>query len=107
MPFAYQIGTTVTIENIFYTLPVRHKEFTRNLKREFAKLVQVLNAYCIINTGVKISCTNQTGKGSRTTFVSTGGNSSLRDNIANIFGPKQLNSLLEFVQSNLYRFNIF
>ena len=59
----FQIGTTVTIQNIFHTLPVRHKEFARNLKREFSRLVQVLNAYCLINTNVRISCTNQTAKG--------------------------------------------
>ena len=56
-------GTTVSLQNLFYTLPVRHKEFIRNLKREFTKAVQVLNAYCIISTGVRITCTNQTEKG--------------------------------------------
>ncbi|XP_012939969.1 mismatch repair endonuclease PMS2 [Aplysia californica] len=93
-----QIGTSVVVQNIFHTLPVRHKEFTRNLKKEFARLVQVLNAYCIVNTGVRITCSNQTTKGSRSTIVSTNGNSSMKDNIANVFGPKQLNSLLEFSQ---------
>ncbi|KAK7005309.1 mismatch repair endonuclease PMS2 [Biomphalaria glabrata] len=94
-----QVGTTVHIQNIFHTLPVRHKEFQRNVKKEFAKLVQVLNAYCIINTGVRISCFNQTGKGSRTSIVATNGNESIRDNISNVFGAKQLSSLLEFCQS--------
>ena len=34
-------GTTVVLENLFSTLPVRHKEFVRNLKKEFGKMVQV------------------------------------------------------------------
>ncbi|GFO28622.1 mismatch repair endonuclease pms2 [Plakobranchus ocellatus] len=93
-----QIGTTVQILNIFHTLPVRHKEFQKNIKREFAKLIQVLNAYCIVNTGVRISCSNVTAKGSRNLIVSTNGNLSMKENIANVFSPKQLQSLLEFKQ---------
>ena len=53
----------MVIQNLFSTLPVRHKEFQRNIKKEFAKMVQVLNSYCLISTGVRITCTNQTGKG--------------------------------------------
>ncbi|GFR71542.1 mismatch repair endonuclease PMS2 [Elysia marginata] len=93
-----QIGTTVQVGNIFHTLPVRHKEFQKNIKRDFAKLIQVLNAYCIVNTGVRISCSNVTAKGSRSTVLSTNGNSSMKENIANVFSPKQLQSLLEFRQ---------
>ncbi|CAG2193985.1 PMS2 [Mytilus edulis] len=95
---ARQVGTTVTLQNLFYTLPVRHKEFQRNLKKEFVKMVHVLNAYCLINTGVRITCTNQTGKGNRTTVVSSKGNQTVKENISNIFGPKQTQSTLEFKQ---------
>ncbi|XP_045212126.2 mismatch repair endonuclease PMS2-like [Mercenaria mercenaria] len=93
---ARQVGTTVTLQNLFNTLPVRHKEFQRNLKKEFVKMVQVLNSYCIVSTGVRITCTNQTGKGSRSTVVSSKGNANMLENISNIFGPKQPQSLLEF-----------
>ncbi|XP_070187298.1 mismatch repair endonuclease PMS2-like isoform X1 [Littorina saxatilis] len=97
-PIPRQQGTTVSMQNLFHTLPVRHKEFQRNLKKEFSKMVQVLNAYCIVNTGVRITCSNQTNKGSRSPVVSTNGNATVKDNIANIFGPKQLQSLLPFEQ---------
>ncbi|XP_046352551.2 mismatch repair endonuclease PMS2-like isoform X1 [Haliotis rufescens] len=97
-PCPRQKGTTVILQNLFSTLPVRHREFQRSLKKEFAKMIQVLNAYCLVTTGVRISCTNQAGKGSRSTVVSTKGNTTLRENIANIFGPKQVQSLLEFKQ---------
>ena len=30
---AEQVGTTVALHNLFHTLPVRHKEFQRNLKK--------------------------------------------------------------------------
>lgn len=40
---AKQQGTTVTLCNLFSTLPVRHKEFMHNVKKELVKLVQVGN----------------------------------------------------------------
>ncbi|KAL4239948.1 hypothetical protein ACF0H5_000744 [Mactra antiquata] len=93
---ARQVGTTVLLQNLFYTLPVRHKEFQRNTRKEFVKMVQVLNSYCIISTNVRISCTNHTGKGNRSLVVSSKGNPSMLDNISNVFGPKQSQNLLEF-----------
>ncbi|XP_056017837.1 mismatch repair endonuclease PMS2-like isoform X2 [Ostrea edulis] len=99
-PHPRQSGTTVLLQNLFSTLPVRHKEFQRNVKKEFNKMVQVLNYYCIISTGVRITCTNQPKKGSRSTVVSSNGNKSLRENITDVFGPKQMQSLSEFVKYN-------
>uniref|UniRef100_K1QM63 Mismatch repair endonuclease PMS2 n=1 Tax=Magallana gigas TaxID=29159 RepID=K1QM63_MAGGI len=88
-PHARQGGTTVLLQDLFSTLPVRHKEFQRNIKKEFSKMVQVLTSYCIISTGVRITCSNQTKKGGRSTVVSSSGNKTLRENIADVFGPKQ------------------
>ncbi|XP_016530321.1 mismatch repair endonuclease PMS2 isoform X3 [Poecilia formosa] len=87
-PCPRQQGTTVTLQQLFYTLPVRHKEFQRNIKK----------AYCIVSTGVRITCSNQTGQGKRSAVLSTGGSQSMRDNIGAIFGPKQMQSLLPFRQ---------
>lgn len=95
VPVARQVGTTVCLENLFSALPVRHKEFHRNLKKEFAKMVQLLYAYCLVSTGIRISCINQTKNGSRTTVVSTQGCKTVRENIACVFGTKQLSSLME------------
>ncbi|NXP47114.1 PMS2 endonuclease, partial [Heliornis fulica] len=97
-PFPRQQGTTVNIQQLFYTLPVRHKEFQRNIKKEYAKMVQLLQAYCIISKGVRINCTNQVGQGKKSSVVSTAGSSSLKENIAAVFGQKQLQSLIPFVQ---------
>lgn len=38
------------------------QEFLRHIKREFAKLVTVLQAYALISTGVRMICTNQVMK---------------------------------------------
>lgn len=95
-PCARQHGTSVFVEQLFFSLPVRHKEFLRNIKKEFVKMVQTLTAYCIINTDVKLMCTNQIGNGKRTNVLNVTGNSTIRENLADIFGMKQLQSLLEF-----------
>ncbi|XP_033756815.1 mismatch repair endonuclease PMS2-like isoform X2 [Pecten maximus] len=95
---ARQVGTTVIVQNIFSTLPVRHKEFQRNIKKEFAKMINAVNSYCIISTNVRITCSNQTDKGQRSIVVSSKGNTSLKDNISNVFGPKQMKCLLEIKQ---------
>uniref|UniRef100_A0A1A7X7L3 Mismatch repair endonuclease PMS2 n=1 Tax=Iconisemion striatum TaxID=60296 RepID=A0A1A7X7L3_9TELE len=97
-PHPRQPGTTVTLQQLFHTLPVRHKEFRRNIKKEYAKMLHVLQAYCIISTGVRLTCSNQNGQGKRSTVLSTSGSLSFRDNIGAIFGPKQLQSLIPFQQ---------
>ncbi|NXK18996.1 PMS2 endonuclease, partial [Arenaria interpres] len=97
-PFPRQQGTTVSIQQLFYTLPVRHKEFQRNIKKEYAKMVQLLQAYCIVSKGVRINCTNQVGQGKKSLVVSTTGSASLKENIGAVFGQKQLQSLIPFVQ---------
>ena len=51
--FTFQVGTTVSLQNLFSSLPVRQKEFHRNLRREFSKMTQLLYAYCLVCTGTK------------------------------------------------------
>lgn len=47
-PCPRAVGTTVAVRGLFQPLPVRHREFMRNLKKEFAKLQGILQAYAII-----------------------------------------------------------
>ncbi|XP_067859604.1 mismatch repair endonuclease PMS2 [Heptranchias perlo] len=98
MPHPRQQGTTVTVQQLFCTLPVRHKEFQRNIKKEYAKMAQVLQAYCIISTGIRINCTNQVGQGKRNPIICTSGCSTMKENISAVFGSKQLQNLVPFVQ---------
>eukprot|EP01134_Creolimax_fragrantissima_P003647 CFRG3647T1 len=83
------VGTTVSIEQLFSRLPVRMQQLQKNIKREFAKLLQMIQSYCIISTNVRIICTNQPLKGARQQMVSTGNNKSLLTNMINVFGAKQ------------------
>ncbi|XP_071963047.1 mismatch repair endonuclease PMS2-like isoform X2 [Antedon mediterranea] len=98
-PISRQPGTTVTLQNLFSTFPVRHKEFLRNVKKDFGKMVHLLQAYCLISTGVRITCTNQVGTGKKNIVAQTYQNSCIRDNIGNIYGPKSLANLLDLKQS--------
>ncbi|KAF6019948.1 hypothetical protein EB796_021768 [Bugula neritina] len=96
---ARKIGTTVVLEDLFITLPVRHKEFCRSIKKEFYKMMQILNAYCIISAGVKISCYNTVkDDGQRSLVMSTNGSLNMIENISSVFGSKQSNILKRFVQ---------
>ncbi|CAH2237901.1 mismatch repair endonuclease PMS2 isoform X1 [Pararge aegeria] len=94
-PCSRQVGTTVTLSNLFCSLPVRQKEFQKNAKREFNKMTNLLYAYCLIATGVRITCSNQTSSNVKSVVVATQGSLSYKDNIACIFGIKQLQSILE------------
>ena len=96
-----------------------HQELKRHLKREYAKLLTLLQAYAIIAAGVRIICTNQVGRaghwdtmisprvghpwtesaaaqvgtGARTKVISTQGLASMRDNIVTIFGSRTFEAL--------------
>ncbi|XP_074097113.1 mismatch repair endonuclease PMS2 [Cotesia typhae] len=90
---ARETGTTVCVKNIFKSLPVRIKEFEKNLKREFSKAIQILYGYCLVSTGVKITCTNKVDKKSEASIVATNGADNVLDNAYCIFGKKNLNGI--------------
>ncbi|KRT85694.1 hypothetical protein AMK59_2468, partial [Oryctes borbonicus] len=57
-------------------------------------MCQLLYAYCLVCVNVKLTCSNQTKKGSKTTIMATQA-SSVRENIINVFGAKQISSLID------------
>lgn len=91
---ARQTGTTITMSNLFATLPVRKREFTKNIRKEFTRMCQMMQGYCLVARGVRIICTNQTKKGAKSTVMATAGSQSYMENITAIFGPKQKADLL-------------
>ncbi|CAN8030988.1 unnamed protein product [Ixodes persulcatus] len=94
-PCAREASTTVSLENLFVTLPVRHKEFLSNLKREFNKMAALLTGYCLVATGVNITCTNHLDGGRKQTVLSSQGSTSVRERISAVFGAKETSRLLE------------
>ncbi|KAG9306232.1 hypothetical protein G9A89_016136 [Geosiphon pyriformis] len=95
-PIAREAGTTVIVKKLFETLPVRFREFKKNIRRDYAKALTLLEAYAIICTGVRIICNNQSGKSERKTVFVTHGNKTTWENIVNLFGPKAISSLISF-----------
>ncbi|PWN33339.1 uncharacterized protein FA14DRAFT_168144 [Meira miltonrushii] len=83
-------GTTVSVSDLFYTLPVRRKELVKNVKREFAKAQGLLQAYAIISSGVRWIVSN-TVKGKKNTIMTIPASSPtthLSANVTAVFGPK-------------------
>lgn len=97
-PCARPTGTTVTLSNLFASLPVRRREFQRNIQKEFAKMAQILQGYGLISYGKRIILTNITSKSGKSTIMSTNGSHSMIDNIVAIFGAKQNANLLKIRQ---------
>ena len=62
---ACSLGTTVIVDGLFAALPVRRNEFKRTLKRQYAKMLSIIQAYALILTGVRVSCANMVGKGKK------------------------------------------
>lgn len=91
---AAQQGTTVSVERLFHNLPVRRRELERNIKREWQKVIALLNQYACILTGLKFSVSQQPSKGKRIVLFSTQGNRMVRDNLINIFSAKTVNALV-------------
>ena len=84
-PQARPKGTTVVIENLFQSLPVRHKEFLKNIKKEFHKAIDALQAYAMVSVNIRIHCINIVNKRKQVIF-STQGKSALKDNIIDVLG---------------------
>ncbi|XWS31708.1 hypothetical protein CRYUN_Cryun23aG0099400 [Craigia yunnanensis] len=90
---ARQIGTTVTVKKLFSNLPVRSKEFHRNIRKEYGKLISLLNAYALTAKGVRLVCSNTAGKNVKSVVLKTQGSGSLIDNIIQVFGMNTFSCL--------------
>jgi DNA mismatch repair protein PMS2 len=89
---AREVGTTVTLSNLFASLPVRHKDFHKNKPREFQRLVRKLQQYAIINSETRFVCSNSTAK-SRNSVLSTQGTGRKIDCVTSLFGAKHRDML--------------
>ncbi|RHZ80299.1 hypothetical protein Glove_137g29 [Diversispora epigaea] len=91
---ARERGTTIILQNLFESVPVRYRDFKKNVKREFGKTLTLLQAYAVICKNVKIICTNQLNNGAKTTAFSTNCNNTIRENISNLFGAKSMSQTI-------------
>lgn len=88
------VGTTVIIENLFESLPVRRLDFEKSIKKQYQKLLKTIQAYAIISQGVRIVLTNSTAKTPKQIVLSTECAKLLPENISSIFGSKFFSSLV-------------
>ncbi|KAH9066502.1 hypothetical protein EDB87DRAFT_1586471 [Lactarius vividus] len=95
-----QRGTTVAITGLFKPLPVRRKEFERHAKREFGKALHLLTAYALVpctreNNGVVLTVSHTPNGGKKTAQLRTDGAASIRASVGALWGPKQLENLVD------------
>ncbi|KAJ2887767.1 ATP-binding mismatch repair protein, partial [Coemansia asiatica] len=63
-PVAREKGTTVTLTDLFAKWPVRMQDLKKNIRREYLRLVGLVEQYAIISDKARITMTNQTKSGS-------------------------------------------
>jgi len=96
------IGTTLTLKELFYSLPVRRKTFTKNAKRDYQKMIDLISGYAMILMGIKIHVVHSLN-GQRNTVLRTQGSLSQLDCIDNIYGNKQAENL-QLIKTELNEF---
>lgn len=89
----------MTLKGLFQPLPVRRKELERNIKREFAKALGLLNAYallpCTVEPGIRLNVSNQPDKGAKSQVLTTQGTPSMRASVSTLWGPKALDNVVD------------
>ncbi|KAF2838916.1 DNA mismatch repair protein MutL [Patellaria atrata CBS 101060] len=90
-PAAGQIGTRITVEDLFYNIPTRRRAF-RSGSEEYAKILDMVGRYAVHCEGVAFSCKKQ-GDSSMGIFVPV--NASTIDRIRQIHGSSVANELVE------------
>lgn len=92
-----QVGTTTMLCNLFAPLPVRHKQFIKTLKTQYARALNVLQSYAMQARGVRLFIYNSpTPTSGRNLILSTQGSQDVKDLITNVFGTKQTAGLQSF-----------
>ncbi|CAH1756915.1 8270_t:CDS:10 [Entrophospora sp. SA101] len=81
-PCAGNIGTQITVEDLFYNVPMRKKAL-KNSSEEYNRILDVVNRYAIHKSGISFTCRKQ---GSNQADLSTLLSSTTLDNIRQIYG---------------------
>ncbi|KAG5440181.1 hypothetical protein PCANB_001750 [Pneumocystis canis] len=112
-------GTIVRAEQLFYSLPVRRKEFERNHKHDFQRALSLLQSYAIISTGIKLQVTHQLPNKYNNIYIfpmliirqkiihfSTHGNAYIKENITTLFGIRLFSTLMQIDYNIMVTINI-
>ena len=88
----FKNGSTILVDKIFQSLPVRRHQYEKNISREFAHLIQLMHSYALVCPSVSFSLFNVSQK--RKKVFETTGNGSLLQNISDIFGSTDSTNLV-------------
>lgn len=81
-PVAARVGTTITVEDLFYNIPTRRRAF-RSASEEYAKILEQVGKYAVHCSGVAFSCKKQ---GDNNYSISVSANAGTIDRIRQIHG---------------------
>jgi DNA mismatch repair protein PMS2 len=70
-PCPRPVGTTVRVKELFKRIPVRHREFLRALKKQYARALVVLQGYAMSATSVRLLVSNNVTGSSTTMLAAT------------------------------------
>mmetsp|Transcript_88087 Transcript_88087/g.169516 ORF Transcript_88087/g.169516 Transcript_88087/m.169516 type:complete len:1035 (-) Transcript_88087:162-3266(-) len=76
---AREMGTTISIRDLFRRLPVRHREFIRNAKAQVSATLRLIQAYAIAQPHIRFHVVAEKARGhgaARASLLSTSGSSS-------------------------------
>jgi DNA mismatch repair protein MLH1 len=90
LPIAGNQGTMITIEDLFYNVPMRKKAF-KNLNEEYSRILDVCQKYAIHNPIVSFMCKKN---GTNSWDVCTPSNSTVLSNIGLIYGKTLVKELI-------------
>ena len=93
-PCAGNLGTIITVEDMFYNIPIRQKAL-KNTSEEYNRIVEVVQRYAIHNSSVAFICKKM---GSSQSDVHSTKSSQL-DTIRAIYGNALATELVEFHHS--------
>ncbi len=83
-PVAHSIGTSICVTNFWKNLPVRREQFLRNIRKEFARVLPIVQSYGLVCEGVRISLFNTTLVDKKQLVLSSSG-LCLADNAVQLF----------------------
>ncbi|PIA15367.1 DNA mismatch repair protein MutL [Coemansia reversa NRRL 1564] len=94
-PTARERGTTIKLTGLFAKWPVRQQDLRKNVRREYLRLVTLIEQYAVISDGVRLSLTNQT-RGGNTVSLRTMPQSDRFSRLLTIFGTQMRPHIVNF-----------
>lgn len=102
-PVARTEGTTVTVRNLFHSMPVRRKELESTSKRQYDKVVKLLYEEILARPYIKFTLSKRSTTSKEKDF--THGGTTLEGCIITIYSIKVLESLIPIKQAGLINQN--